>query len=78
MHAKRASVVKIDTYCDELDMSLSDTQLPMFLRILELILALYYGTLEVPGEEAKEDQEKKQDAEEDVQKNDDGKLRITQ
>ena len=55
-------------------MSLSDTQLPMFLRILELVLALYYGTLEVPGEEAREDHEKKQDADEDVQKKEEGKF----
>ncbi|XP_038051923.1 vacuolar protein sorting-associated protein 13B-like [Patiria miniata] len=46
LNAKRPSVVKMNVYCEELDMSLSDTQLPMFLRLLQLLVALYYGTLD--------------------------------
>jgi len=30
-------------------MSLTDTQLPMFCRLMELCIALYYGTLELPA-----------------------------
>ena len=69
-------MVKINTYCDELDMSLSDTQLPMFLRILELLLALYYGTLEVPGGDVKEEDQEKKDAEDETENEDEGILQV--
>ena len=38
-------------------MSLTDTQLPMFCRLLELCIALYYGTLELPPSTAAETEE---------------------
>lgn len=38
--------------CERLDLSLTDQQLPLFLRLLKLCLALYYGRLSCsPGEE---------------------------
>ncbi|KAG0727471.1 Vacuolar protein sorting-associated protein 13B [Chionoecetes opilio] len=36
---------RYDVFCPQLHFSLSDTQLPMFLRLLQLALALYYGDL---------------------------------
>ena len=46
----------------------------MFIRLLELLLALYYGTLEVPsGSEGKEQEEDKQDGENTGEQNQDGK-----
>ena len=38
----------MNLYCEKLDLSLTDTQLPMFLRLIELCLAVYYGTLKLP------------------------------
>ncbi|XP_071482656.1 intermembrane lipid transfer protein VPS13B-like [Diadema antillarum] len=55
LNAKRVGIVKVSTHCEELEMSLSDTQLPMFLRVLELVLALYYGTIQQSDDE-KQDQ----------------------
>ena len=39
------STTKIHTICEDLSLSLTDTQLPMFLRLIELMLAIYYGEL---------------------------------
>ncbi|KAK7075977.1 Vacuolar protein sorting-associated protein 13B [Halocaridina rubra] len=36
---------RYDVFCPQLHFSLSDMQLPMFLRLLQLALALYYGEL---------------------------------
>ena len=36
---------RYDVFCPQLHFSLSDMQLPMFLRLLQLSLALYYGEL---------------------------------
>lgn len=36
---------RYDVFCPQLHFSLSDTQLPMFLRLVQLALALYYGDL---------------------------------
>ena len=44
--AKYPVETKINFYCERLDLSITDTQLPMFIRLIELCLALYYGTLE--------------------------------
>ena len=30
-------------------MSLTDTQLPMFVRLMELFIAMYYGYLDIPS-----------------------------
>lgn len=45
IHASMPSTTKIHTICEELSLSLTDTQLPMFLRLIELMLAIYYGEL---------------------------------
>ncbi|XP_047490310.1 vacuolar protein sorting-associated protein 13B-like isoform X4 [Penaeus chinensis] len=39
---------RYDVFCPQLHFSLSDMQLPMFLRLLQLALALYYGDLGSP------------------------------
>lgn len=49
VHAKLPSITKLDLFCDKLDVSLTDTQLPMFIRLIELCIALYYGSLEFPS-----------------------------
>ena len=46
MNAKYPLETKWNVFCERFDLSLTDTQLPMFLRIIELALAIYYGTLE--------------------------------
>ena len=48
VNAKLPSQTKLNVMCDKLDCLMSDTQLPMFLRLIELCLALYYGYLDVP------------------------------
>ena len=47
--AKLPFITKLNVLCEKLDMSLTDTQLPMFCRLMELCIALYYGTLELPA-----------------------------
>lgn len=53
IHSKMPSTTKVHTMCETLNISLTDTQLPMFLRIVELMLAIYYGELSSPGSEKK-------------------------
>jgi hypothetical protein len=48
LSAKLPFITKLNVLCEQLDMSLTETQLPMFCRLLELCMALYYGTLELP------------------------------
>uniref|UniRef100_A0A3B3U6M2 Vacuolar protein sorting 13 homolog B n=1 Tax=Poecilia latipinna TaxID=48699 RepID=A0A3B3U6M2_9TELE len=43
--SKIPSVIKIHTMVESLKLSITDQQLPMFIRILELIIALYYGEI---------------------------------
>lgn len=45
LHSSMPSTTKIHTMCETLNVSLTDTQLPMFLRLLELMQAIYYGEL---------------------------------
>ncbi|XP_029927475.1 vacuolar protein sorting-associated protein 13B isoform X3 [Myripristis murdjan] len=45
MNSKIPSVIKIQTMVESLKLSITDQQLPMFIRILELIIALYYGEI---------------------------------
>uniref|UniRef100_A0A8C2X0N4 Vacuolar protein sorting 13 homolog B n=1 Tax=Cyclopterus lumpus TaxID=8103 RepID=A0A8C2X0N4_CYCLU len=42
---KIPSVIKIQTMVESLKLSITDQQLPMFIHILELIIALYYGEI---------------------------------
>jgi len=49
LSAKLPFITKLNVLCEKLDMSLTDTQLPMFCRLMELCIALYYGTLELPA-----------------------------
>ncbi|XP_058503196.1 intermembrane lipid transfer protein VPS13B-like isoform X1 [Solea solea] len=45
INSKIPSVIKIQTMVESLKLSLTDQQLPMFIRILQLIIALYYGEM---------------------------------
>lgn len=47
VHSSLPSTTKMHTMCEKLDVSLTDTQLPMFMRLVELMLAIYYGELPV-------------------------------
>ena len=40
---------KFDLSCESLDFSLTDLQIPMVLRLLKLVIGLFYGTLDLPG-----------------------------
>ncbi|KAG7317797.1 hypothetical protein KOW79_018832 [Hemibagrus wyckioides] len=42
---KIPAIIKIHTMVDSLKLSLTDQQLPMFVRLLELAVALYYGEI---------------------------------
>jgi hypothetical protein len=48
LSAKLPFITKLNILCERLDMSLTETQLPMFCRLMELCMVLYYGTLELP------------------------------
>ncbi|XP_070535266.1 intermembrane lipid transfer protein VPS13B-like [Ptychodera flava] len=61
INAKRASVIKINTMCEKLDISISDTQLPMYIRLNMLLLALYYGEIGSAEKETMDEDEKTQD-----------------
>ncbi|KAL1428086.1 hypothetical protein MTO96_016980 [Rhipicephalus appendiculatus] len=51
----RPSALRFHVSCERLDLSLTDQQLPLFVRLLELCLALYYGRLACsPTEESRE------------------------
>ncbi|XP_047455657.1 vacuolar protein sorting-associated protein 13B-like isoform X2 [Mugil cephalus] len=45
INSKIPSVIKIQTMVESLKLSITDQQLPMFIRILELIITLYYGEI---------------------------------
>ncbi|XP_033123358.1 vacuolar protein sorting-associated protein 13B-like [Anneissia japonica] len=61
LNSKRASAIKLSLHCNELNMSLSDQQLPMFIRVVQLVLALYYGEIDLPGKEDNDDGSTKND-----------------
>ncbi|KAG5856963.1 hypothetical protein ANANG_G00013500 [Anguilla anguilla] len=56
INSKIPAVIKIQTMVESLKLSITDQQLPMFIRIMELGIALYYGEIGGPkegeGEEA--------------------------
>uniref|UniRef100_A0A8C3TGB2 Vacuolar protein sorting 13 homolog B n=1 Tax=Chelydra serpentina TaxID=8475 RepID=A0A8C3TGB2_CHESE len=45
LNSKMPSVIKIHTLVESLKLSITDQQLPMFIRIMQLGIALYYGEL---------------------------------
>lgn len=45
LHSMVPVCTRFHVHCDQLDFSLTDTQMPMFCRLLELAIALYYGEL---------------------------------
>ncbi|XP_037389974.1 vacuolar protein sorting-associated protein 13B isoform X3 [Pygocentrus nattereri] len=45
INSKIPAVIKIQTMVESLKLSLTDQQLPMFVRVLELAVALYYGEI---------------------------------
>ena len=40
---------KLNVYCESADISLTDQQLPMFIRLVTLCVGLYFGNLDLPG-----------------------------
>ncbi|KAJ8394605.1 hypothetical protein AAFF_G00044080 [Aldrovandia affinis] len=55
INAKIPAVIKIQTMVESLKLSITDQQLPMFIRIMELGIALYYG--EIGGSKEGESEE---------------------
>ena len=49
LNSKMPTITKFNLLCEELNLSLTDTQVPMFFRLMELCIAIYYGSLELPG-----------------------------
>ena len=47
LYSKFPSVTKLNIFCEMLDFSMTDIQLPLFYRLMDLCLALYYGKLDV-------------------------------
>ncbi|XP_064883135.1 intermembrane lipid transfer protein VPS13B-like [Oncorhynchus nerka] len=45
INSKIPAVIKIQTMVESLKLSITDQQLPMFIRIMELVLSLYYGEI---------------------------------
>ncbi|XP_059346108.1 intermembrane lipid transfer protein VPS13B [Ammospiza nelsoni] len=45
LNSKMPSIIKIHTLVESLKLSISDQQLPMFIRIMQLGIALYYGEI---------------------------------
>ncbi|XP_023373239.1 vacuolar protein sorting-associated protein 13B isoform X1 [Otolemur garnettii] len=45
LNSKMPSVIKIHTLVESLKLSITDQQLPMFIRIMQLAIALYYGEI---------------------------------
>lgn len=48
LHARHLLSTKLDILCDQLDFSVTDHQLPMFLRLIELCLALHANDIPYP------------------------------
>ncbi|KPP76788.1 hypothetical protein Z043_103837, partial [Scleropages formosus] len=45
INSKIPAVIKVQTMVESLKLSITDQQLPMFIRIMELVIALYYGEI---------------------------------
>ncbi|XP_051791807.1 intermembrane lipid transfer protein VPS13B-like isoform X3 [Erpetoichthys calabaricus] len=45
INSKIPSVIKVQTLVESLKLSITDQQLPMFIRIMQLAIALYYGEI---------------------------------
>ncbi|KAM5157653.1 intermembrane lipid transfer protein VPS13B isoform 1-T1 [Mantella aurantiaca] len=54
LNSKMPAVIKIHTMVDSLKLSLTDQQLPMFIRIMQLGIALYYGEIGNTKDEVEE------------------------
>ncbi|KAI8506006.1 Vacuolar protein sorting-associated protein 13B [Branchiostoma belcheri] len=58
LNAKLPYATKINTFCEEVNISISDIQLPMYLRLIQLCTALYYGDIDLPeGQSQQEEHE---------------------
>lgn len=49
------SITQFNVFCDTFDWSLTDTQLPMFIRLIQLCLCLYYGYLDFTPDSSTKD-----------------------
>ncbi|KAI5620879.1 vacuolar protein sorting-associated protein 13B-like, partial [Silurus asotus] len=55
INCKIPAIIKMHTMVESLKLSLTDQQLPMFVRLLELAVALYYGEISVQRDGEKEE-----------------------
>ncbi|XP_076852693.1 intermembrane lipid transfer protein VPS13B-like [Brachyhypopomus gauderio] len=55
INSKIPAVIKIQTMVESLKLSLTDQQLPMFVRVLELAVSLYYGEFGVHSEQERDE-----------------------
>uniref|UniRef100_A0AAY5KI14 Chorein N-terminal domain-containing protein n=1 Tax=Esox lucius TaxID=8010 RepID=A0AAY5KI14_ESOLU len=55
INAKIPAVIKIQTLVESLKLSITDQQLPMLIRVMELALALYYGEIGAGQEDEREE-----------------------
>ncbi len=62
-HSKVPSVSRYEIRCPKLDFSLTDTQIPMFMRVIKLALALYYGEIASRKHKSQEEHEDEQEDE---------------
>jgi len=49
----RPKGIKLNSYCECFDLSLTNEQIPLFVRLIKLCISMYYGTLDLPGCEYK-------------------------
>ncbi|XP_070604208.1 intermembrane lipid transfer protein VPS13B isoform X5 [Erythrolamprus reginae] len=45
LNSKMPSIIKVHTLVESLKLSITDQQLPMFIRIMQLVISLYYGEI---------------------------------
>lgn len=57
-YAKAPTLTKANLYCERVDISMSDEQLPMWIRLTQLVITMYYGLL--PAQLKKKIAEKEQ------------------
>ncbi|KAK6186959.1 hypothetical protein SNE40_006214 [Patella caerulea] len=60
VNAKLPKLTRFNLFCEELKATISDNQLPIFIRLIELCIALYYGVIHIPVSEKKLEPDKQE------------------
>ncbi|XP_055956628.1 intermembrane lipid transfer protein VPS13B-like isoform X2 [Patella vulgata] len=60
LNAKLPKLTRFNLFCEELKATISDNQLPIFIRLIELCIALYYGVIHIPVSEKKLEPDKQE------------------